>query len=566
MAASTGLSHRSTIGMDVFYIEAVVDQLQSLVTGASVKKIHQPDADTIILRLWNGRRELRLRISATVGATGLYLTERTWINPANPLRFCQLLRARLSRLRSVRQLFGERIVVFTFDGQDDSTYQLIAELYGRRPNIILCDADDKIVDVLHRREGGSEHQTYMKGAVWTRPEKVHKWALQDVADCSEMAPVDDALAAWLQRNIRPMTPVVARDLVGRMLRKETAAEVLGSFARRWQEHDYSFQIAQLEGSPRLFVFCPSTLSLSSVRTFSSASEAADCFFDDYAMPGRGEERSRLEKVVRKALARVEKRLQRLRQEAANTDDADRYQQLGQLLMSNLFRVSKGMAEIEVENFFDEGGVVTIPLDPALSPSENADRLFNRSKKIRRGYIHVHRRIEESHAEKDWLEALMLNLSEVTSNEELAMVEEEMREFRLLPRKADRQKKRPVSRRPKLREAVSPGGFVVQWGTNNRANDYLVKNHCGSHDLWFHALDRPGCHLVLKRPRRSIDIPEEDIRYAAGLAAGHSRACNEGVADVMVAEGQAVYKPKGALPGLVQVKKYRTVRVVPRREP
>ena len=69
MAASTGLSHRSTIGMDVFYIEAVVDQLQSLVTGASVKKIHQPDADTIILRLWNGRRELRLRISATVGAT-----------------------------------------------------------------------------------------------------------------------------------------------------------------------------------------------------------------------------------------------------------------------------------------------------------------------------------------------------------------------------------------------------------------------------------------------------------------------------------------------------------------
>jgi predicted ribosome quality control (RQC) complex YloA/Tae2 family protein len=377
---------------------------------------------------------------------------------------------------------------------------------------------------------------------------------------------DSNPAAWLQRHVRPMTPWLARDLSCLMAKASLPVEVLADFVRRWQEREYDFQIGELDGSPRLFAFCPRALSLKSVRTFSSASEAADCFFAESVIPGRSGERAALMKVVRRALARVEKRLERLHHDLSSTGEAEHLQQLGQLLMANLYRIDRNMCEVEVENYFEPGTMVTISLDPALSPSQNADRLFTRSKKIRRGFEHVQRRLEESAAEKIWLETVLMNLEEVENHEELTVVEAEMRDFGLLPKSKSAPRRRSLPGRPKLRETLSPGGFTIQWGTSNRANDYLVKHVCRSYDLWFHALNRPGCHLVLKKPHQAAgaEMPEEDIHYAASLAAGYSKASGEGVAEVMVAEARDVRKPKGALPGLVQVKSYRTVRVAPRR--
>ena len=564
MAASTGLSYRS-ISMDVFYLEAIIAEVQPLVAGSSVKKVHQPDVDTIVFRLWNGRRELCLRINAAVGATGLYFTERPWINPQSPMRFCQLLRSRLRTLRSIQQLPSERIVLLTFDGQDEATYRLVCELYGRRPNMILCDDHGKIIDALHRREGETDHQSYSKGATWSQPEIGGGYSLEEAIACWATEIKRDSPVEWLKRNVRPMTPLVARELVCLMDRGGDPAKILSNFSQQWRQRHYVFQIAELDGVPRLFAFEATGLRLTSVRKFNSASEAADSFFADHASPGRHGERARLLKVGRRALLRVEKRLERLHQDKARTDEVEEIQQLGQLLLANLHRIRKGMREIEVENFYEQGTMVTIPLDEAISPSQNADRLFTQCKKIKRGYAHIERRLAESIAEKEWLEAVLQSLGEATTREELATIEEEMRDFGLLPRHVTRTRRREGKGLPKIREGVSPGGFIIQWGTNNRSNDYLVKHVCRALDLWFHVLGQPGCHLILKNPQQGRNVPEEDLLYAASLAAGYSRAASEGAAEVMIAEGRAVHKPKGALPGLVQVTSYRTVRVAPRRE-
>lgn len=564
MAASTGLSHRS-ISMDVFYLEAIVAEVQPLVSGSSVKKVHQPDVDTIIFRLWNGRQELCLRINAAVGATGLYFTEQPWINPDTPMRFCQLLRSRLRTLRSIQQVANERIVFLTFDGQDAATYRLVCELYGRRPNMILCDHDGRIVDVLHRREGEDDNQVYIKGAIWSQPEKCGGYSLEEAAACWPAAVKKGSPVEWLKRNVCPMTPLVARDLGCLIDQGSDPATILTRFAEHWRNRQYVFQIAALDDIPRLFAFETNGLRLTSAKTFNSASTAADSYFCEYASPGRYGEQSRLLKIGRRALQRVEKRLDRLRQDKTLTEEVEELQQRGELLLANLHRIRKGMHEIEVENFYEQGTMVTIPLDEAISPSQNADRLFTKCKKIRRGYEHTERRIIESMAEKEWLEALLLSLGEAATREELVVVEEEMRDLGLLPRNVPRPKRRDGKGLPKVREAVSPNGFVIQWGTNNRANDYLVKHVCRAFDLWFHVLGQPGCHLVLKNPRQGPGIPEKDVFYAASLAAGYSRAASERSAEVMIAEGRAVHKPKGALPGLVQVKSYRTVRVAPRRE-
>jgi predicted ribosome quality control (RQC) complex YloA/Tae2 family protein len=118
-------------------------------------------------------------------------------------------------------------------------------------------------------------------------------------------------------------------------------------------------------------------------------------------------------------------------------------------------------------------------------------------------------------------------------------------------------------RTKVRQAVSPGGYRCFWGTGNRVNDYLTTRLCRPEDLWFHAQDLPGCHLVWKNEGRG-DVPEEDQLFAASLAAGYSRGKNDGKVAVMVTEGKWVQKPKKARPGLVTVRRFRTLLVAPRR--
>jgi predicted ribosome quality control (RQC) complex YloA/Tae2 family protein len=552
--------------MDVLFIEAVIAEIAPLIVGASVKKVHQPDADTIILRLWNGRRELRLRLSVAPGASGLYLTENPWINPPAPLRFCQLLRSRLSTLRSIRQVPGDRIALLFFEGPDGSPLRLVVELYGRCPNMILCDGQDRIIDVLHRRNGDEQHTPRRKGAIWTAPPPgPGRYALWDGGVIDDAGGLHENAASWLMRHVHPMPALLAMELAGRMAAGEDPTEALEKFVRSWRCGERSFWTGEVDGVPRLGAFRPVCLKREQVQEFASASQAADSFYARDASNRCSGTQGQLLRIVRRALSRLQRRLDKLHQERVAAADAETWQRAGQLLTANLFRVRKGMTEIDVENFYDPGTTLRIVLDPALAPAANAERLFAKCKKLRRGIDHIERRITETLAEKPWLEALELALEEVGSGEELAVLEEEMQQARLLPRQPQKPKRRPVSGHPGLRRGLSPGGLDLYWGMNSRANDYLVRHVCRPGDRWFHVKDRPGCHLVLKNPRQDQPVPEADILYAASLAAGFSRACEEGAAEVMVAEGRAVHKPKGALPGQVHITGYHSVRVAPRRE-
>jgi predicted ribosome quality control (RQC) complex YloA/Tae2 family protein len=114
----------------------------------------------------------------------------------------------------------------------------------------------------------------------------------------------------------------------------------------------------------------------------------------------------------------------------------------------------------------------------------------------------------------------------------------------------------------VRQAITPGGYTLFWGRNNRSNDHVSRTLTRPDDLWFHAANMPGCHLVLRRKGEGGDVPEADVLFAAAIAAAHSRGKDAGKVEVMVAEGKWVRKPKGARPGLVTVEHYRTVVVRP----
>jgi predicted ribosome quality control (RQC) complex YloA/Tae2 family protein len=565
--ASGAPTERSRMGMDVFFLQAVVAELREKAVGGRIKKIHQPDAETVVLRLWTGRRELCLLVSVAPGAARLHLTERPWANPAVPPRFCQLLRARLAMLQSVEQAFAERLVRFVFRGRDGCEYRLVAELFGRRPNLILCDAEGVIIDVLRRSRRGQSGCMLQPGMAYQTPPRPSRQRLDAPQAClpDTWDSVQD-VAGQLLRTVEPMSPLIARDMAARIARGAQPSVVLAEFAGRWRREDFAFLIGPGQGAPWLSAFRPMNPELHVEQCFDAPSQAADAYYAAYAGPGRTSGQATLLKVARRALARVDKRLEKLAVEQRTVQAADDLRRRAELLLAALYRVKRGMTELSVEDWEHEGEVVHLALDPGLSPPENVERLFKRYKKAKRAREHVARRIRESRVEKEWLGGLLHALEEARDTAALTAVAREMGEFGLLP--GDKSKaRRPLPSGPvRLREAHSPGGFVLLWGTNNRANDYLTKHKCRAHDLWFHALGQPGCHLVLRRDRADRPIAEEEVLYAAALAAGFSRAQREEHAQVMVSEGRWVRKPKGALPGLVHVEHYRTVRVAPRRDP
>jgi predicted ribosome quality control (RQC) complex YloA/Tae2 family protein len=554
-------------GMDSLYMEAILAELQEVLPGSRINKIYQPAAGELIFKFWNRGCTRRLLLSCEPGRSRLHLVEGAYPNPSSPPRFCQLLRARLMVLKELRQLPGERIVQFTFAGSDGSNYLLQAELTGRTSNLVLVDEQGLVVDALNRRPADQGRASTLPGKPYQVPQPLPGKLLDGVL--AELVEEKDAAAfeQWLQTGVKPMSRLIARDLALQVKSGHNPGPVLANFFEIRRNRDTRFAIANVEGKPQLLSFPLRALGGEELATFASPSVAAEAYFEAYSSSSdqygpAGEMRA----LIKKTLSKLKKRKKRILDDQQKLQQAEDKRQQGELLLSQMHRVRSGDKSVTIDNYFLQPvQPITIALDPRLSPQENAEGLFRAYKKIKRSREHIERRLIETEQELRWLEGISLALAEAQDGEEFLAIRNELVEQGLLKGKKTHGARRADKGMAGVREAVSPGGYSISWGVNNRANDYVTKNLCHAEDLWFHAHEMPGCHLVLKRGDQG-QVPEEDQLFAASLAAGYSRGKNDGIVTVMVTEGRWVAKPKGAKPGLVTVRQFQTLRVAPRRDP
>ena len=549
--------------MDEIFLDALVVELRSRLCGAAVNKIFQCGSNDLVFRFWTGRDNLRLLLSADPGTPRLYLTATALPNPAAPPRFCQLLRSRLRRLLTVERVPGERMVLLRFAGAGSEQWDLLAEFFGHQPNLVLVDGGGIVIDALQRVTGGE--RPCIPGRPYPLPPPRPRFSL---VTGLPVIPPGVEVRSWLLHQITPMSPLVATDLAAATASGVDPATALEHFRQRWAAGDFAPGTAVVNGRPVLFALPPEYLEIDGLRQFDSPSAAAEAFYASRAggdLFGGG--RRELETLVARAVARLEKRLAHIAAEEEKAAGAERQRELGDLLLANLHRVRRGLAEIVLTDWYtDPPQQVAIPLDPALSPQENVAACFRRHRKGKRAIEHIERRRAETRAELEWLGGVALALDEIESPDELGALRAELAGAGLLKLRPEPGRARQAAPGSLLRSARTPGGFLLYWGRNNRSNDRISKELTAADDLWFHAHNIPGCHLVLKREPKGVEVPEEDIAFAAALAAGYSRGRDAARVDVMVAAGREVRKPKGVRPGLVSVGQFRTVRVTPRRLP
>ncbi|MFO7831818.1 MAG: NFACT family protein [Desulfuromonadaceae bacterium] len=569
------------MNLDYFFIEALAAQLHSRLGSALVKKIHQPRADLLIIHLWNGRTEQRLELSIANGAVYLCLTSSKYRNPMQPPRFCQLLRAHLHRLTHIRVLGFDRRVGLFFETQDGIPKCLTLDMFGRHANMLLYNVDNRVVDQLRRSVTPPQAVTLLPFAegnpcvsdecashsqYFSPPQDSDKIFLADLPQQLDAIDQEPSFgckidATWLQRHVFPMSKAVARNLEAQ-IEHDGTLKPLRVFAHAWE----AGTIIPCQTGKVLSMCVP---AMEDSRSEGQVSDI-NLYLLDYLTHLNTDTTSysadpSLVALVAKAQKKMRKRRANIEAELKRCERHEEYQRRAELLDAHRYLLHRGMDEVIVQNYYvDPPTEMVIALDPSKTPQGQIERAYNRARKARRGLEHCERRLHETAREQAWLDEIASQLRYVDSAADEEVIRSELMEHAYLrPGKKTRMRKRHINPADLVRKCVTPGGFQLLWGRNSRTNAYLSRQILKADDLWFHAHNAPGCHLVLKTEGR--EPPDADIQIAAALAAYYSNLQHETKAQVMWTHGKYVKQPKGARPGMVNVITYATLNVVPQDE-
>ena len=303
-----------------------------------------------------------------------------------------------------------------------------------------------------------------------------------------------------------------------------------------------------------------TFDVFPIGSFPTLSEALDEHFREIEAENifRSKANSAKSKL-KKEISKRKRLVKNLNGDLKHHGDAESWKRFGDLLLANAATAKRKGDKISVIDYFDETiPTVEIEIDENDSITEAAEKFFKKYTKARNAKEEISKRLEEVNAE---LEKFRLQ------NEELDQAIA-AKDFEFVEKIAGKEKKKAKSKRKSgkdftgAREFTSSDGFEILVGKRSKDNDYLTFRVANSLDLWLHAADYPGSHVVVKNPNR-VEIPQKTLLEAAELAAFYSKAKEQTKVAVHYTQKKFVNKPKGAIPGLVSLASFKTILVEPK---
>ncbi len=276
-----------------------------------------------------------------------------------------------------------------------------------------------------------------------------------------------------------------------------------------------------------------------------------------------EQKKYLSTIIQKNISKLKKREKNLKKDLKEAENYELYKKFGGLLLFYKNQIKKGKEKIILKDIFEEGQrEVEIKLNPILSPLRNAQAYFKKYKKLKGGLKIIKKRKEKTRKEVLILEKLLFDLNKKEKLSELEDIKNVFLKSGLIRKKEKIKKKKKKKTPYSPREFLTSDGLKVLVGKNNKENDYLTFHLAKSYDLWFHAQDVSGSHVILKKQNKDKSPSKSSITETAKIAAYFSRAKKSSKAPVIFTLIKYVKKPKGAKPGLVFVQKEKTIIVSP----
>ncbi|MCL2751741.1 MAG: NFACT family protein [Firmicutes bacterium] len=496
--------------LDFVAVKMLADEMNAALTSGKIEKITMPGTFEAVIFIHTHAGGRKLHIDVGQSAPHINLTARNFENPLVPSAFCMHLRKHIAggRILSVQAEPYERVVIMLIDAYtefgDRLQYRLITEILGRSSNLLLVKPDGKI------------------------------------SDCLKHSPLDSDRILMPSFPYAPPKPNQPNDrqIVQTRALYESKPDPILLFDGDGVA-DFGYVIPKNSGYR--------------IEQTGSLNEAADRYFSQKSSETTLTQKKNI--IRQKVTAQIKKRKNKLAQledKARECAGADQIKSIGSLLLANLQTavVTGGKATV---TDWGTGETVFVALDPSKSLSANAQAYFKKYAKLKRAREFV---AAQTAAEQELLVYYESVLDAAERAQEPVVLNEILDELALdglIEQKNKPGKKEQVPKFTKF----SHNGWEIWMGKNNLQNDYVTFRAAKPDDIWLHAREAPGSHVVIvaakKEPNAGI------IEYAAKLAAQNSKLKNAGRADVDYCKRKYV-KKAGKAPGLAYYTDFKTVTV------
>ena len=541
---------------DSVHMKKITTSMAPILLNSKIDKVYHPSEKLIVIKLnTNTKGYSKLLISCDPSFCTTHFTTLPLSNPLTPSTFCMVLRKHLegSTIIDFKQLSLERLVeltVSTFnDIGDKTTKTLHLELMGKYSNVILTE-NNIIIDALYKYPiGVNGFREILPKRVYQLPpmaEKENPLNLTENVLSRYIYNEEDSeqlLSAFLQKILEGFSKQTMIALLQEKHLETLSLKDVGSY--------------ELNILMELFNTLKETIETENLQSLNELDMEYNAFYLKKTLENK---KQKLKALVLKELKKITKKETIHLEKIISAKDGDQFRVKGELLSANIYQLKERVSQITVPNYFDENmAEITIALDKSLSPSANVKKYFKRYHRLKEGKKKSEFLLKDIQEKKEYLDTILLSFEFADTLEDLNNIQEELKDLHLIKENKKKKKAKKVELVMEIRKEVTSTGYTLLIGKNNKQNEYITFKLAKSNDLWFHAKDYPGSHIVLKNPNDDI-IDDKTIAEAAGYAARFSKGSEAPKVDVDYTEKKFIKKHPSHLPGKVFYTDYKTIHV------
>ena len=563
------------MSFDGIFTKAVVDEIYPLLLNGKINKINQPDKNEINLQIYN-KENYKLLLSCANNLSRIHLSEKSKKNPITAYNFCMLLRKHLvgGTIKNIYQHKMDRVVCFEIENLNElkelSKKLLIIEIMGKHSNIILVDKEsNKIIDAIKHidsRQSSIREVFPNKDYFFVKDEK------ENILDENYKLPSEIlknsepiSMKKFFYTNYLGFSPIISYELLNNSnvdsavnsanLNDEDIKRIDENFVKiveNIKDKNYYPIFIKDEMNNNKDFYCFDLNLYEKKESVDSLSKLVESFYHNNSLRDRiNQKASGFKKILNTKLNRLTNKYLAMNDELLNNQSKEDLKNYADLLSINIYKIEKGMKKISVGNIYDNMKDIEISLDEKKSPRENIEAYYKKYKKLKTADEIIKTELPKIEEEMKYIKQILETIEIITELNELSEIEEELISLGYV-RKSKKNKQKLEKSKPYVFETDS--GALIYVGKNNLQNENLTLKFANKNDIFFHAQDVPGSHVIL----RGANLTENDYKIAGFLAGYYSYFKNEGYANVDYTEKKHIRKAKGTGLGMVYYDNYKTL--------
>lgn len=577
------------MALDGITTAAIVSELRDKLLGGRIDKVHQPLADEIRFSVRSIGENYKVLASANTSHPRIHITKTSRENPMTAPLFCMVLRKHIAggKIVDIYQPDFERIIILKIESANEmgdmTTKNLILEIMGKHSNLILTDENNKILDSIKRvSHDKSSVREVLPGKTYVFPpsqDKKNPLTL-DQAEFDTLLHHQEGMKIqdFLYKTYTGISPIMAAEICYRakqdgsdacqQMTPKRQSSLFDAFAMAMEDvkaakfHPQIYY--QKQGGKILdFGVLPMTqFAMCYAKPFDSISDVLEAFYTEHDNAAHIKQKAHdTRRLVMTNIERCAKKKDIQRKTLQDIAGKDKWKHKGELITANIYAIPAGATKCTLVDFYDpDMPEIEISLDPTKTPSENAQKYFQKYNKAKRTLAALEIQQKQNDEELTYLESVLNALDTVKDDADLAEIRTELAESGFI-RRQPQKKGQNKPKKAKPMHFISSDGYEILVGKSNIQNDELTLRTAEATDIWMHTKDIPGSHVIIRTNGQS-EVPIPTLEEAANLAAWFSKAKNSSMVPIDYTQRKNVKKPNGAKPGMVIYLTNKTIYVTP----